>query len=91
MGNEAVFPPDLPGSQTDGLLIWSANAYAIFGQATVVLIVTLMFVVPVLRILGRTGLSRWWTLLLIFSVAGMVVISWIVAFSRWQDRREGTA
>jgi hypothetical protein len=41
--------------------------------------------IPSYKALGRTGQSRWWTLLVVIPTFGAVVVLYIVAFRRWRN------
>jgi hypothetical protein len=58
-------------------------------QAIQLVIAIVLFGIPIYKILGRTGKSRWWIVLLLLSVFGAVIALWIIAFGRWaKDDRE---
>jgi hypothetical protein len=40
-------------------------------------------VIPVLVIAGRTGISRWLTLILVIPFLGVVIALWVFAFASW--------
>jgi hypothetical protein len=50
------------------------------------MLLTLPYVVPLWRIMGRTGQSSWLSLLTLLPVIGLIVslvLMWVVAFRRW--------
>jgi len=50
------------------------------------LLVWTAWIVPLYRILGRTGLGAGWSFLALFPPAGMVLL-WVIAFARWPSQR----
>jgi uncharacterized membrane protein YhaH (DUF805 family) len=40
--------------------------------------------IPVARILHRTGMSRWWSLLILVPVVNLIGF-WVFAFARWPE------
>ncbi len=46
------------------------------------LILVVAIMIPSWRILRRTGLSPWWSLLA-FVPVGFVVVLWLIAYRRW--------
>jgi len=42
--------------------------------------------VPSWRILRRTGLSPWWSLLSFVPMIGTILILWIIAYRKWPNR-----
>lgn len=50
------------------------------------LIWTLLFGGPFFFMLAKAGFSRWWLLLLLVPVLGVVILLWIVALSPWSTR-----
>lgn len=48
----------------------------------VVLAVSLIFIVPMAIIIGRTGRSRWWVLMFFVPLVGVIAL-WVLALVRW--------
>ena len=46
------------------------------------LIISALVLIPVHRILGRLGLSRWWCLIAFFPLLNFIGL-WVLAFVRW--------
>lgn len=46
------------------------------------IILSLVFLIPVARILRRTGHSRWWCLLALIPLVNGIGV-WVLAFVRW--------
>jgi hypothetical protein len=46
--------------------------------------------VPVARILGRVGLSRWWVLVVFLPLLNLVGL-WLLAFVRWPADHDAAA
>jgi len=72
---------------------WTGDAMSdqLLGQIEAIqfVIVLVLFGIPIYRILGRTGKSRWWVVLLLLSVFGTAIALWVIAFGRWaKDDRE---
>ena len=51
------------------------------------LILVVLTAIPSWVLLGRIGLSRWWTLLSLVPL-GMLIVLWMVAFRRWPIREQ---
>jgi uncharacterized membrane protein YhaH (DUF805 family) len=49
--------------------------------------ISLVLVVPFVRILRRAGRSGWWVLLLFIPAVGWLVLPWVIAFMRWERPR----
>ena len=47
---------------------------------------TALQIYPMALILARTGKSKWWSAICIFPLWGIIVVAWIVAFSRWPSQ-----
>ncbi len=54
-----------------------------------ILVLFAISVVPAIRLLRRTGKSRWWAILLIFPVFGAIILLWLLAFTRWRSLPAG--
>jgi|GEM_PF-2862684 len=82
--------PVFPADGSADMMIHGPAAYFISGQIGVLAILTLLAIIPTLKLLSRTGLSLWWALLLILSMVGFLLIVCIVAFRDWpvHNRRE---
>ncbi len=52
-------------------------------QAIQLVIAIVLFGIPIYKILGRAGKSRWWIVLILLSVFGAVIALWVIAFGRW--------
>jgi hypothetical protein len=50
----------------------------------VVIVVTVVWLVPVIKILNKAGYSGWWCLVLFVPVVN-IVFYWIFAFARWPN------
>jgi len=59
-------------------------------QAIQFVIVTVLFGIPIYKILGRAGKSRWWIVSLLVPVLGTAVALWVIAFGRWTKDGSGT-
>jgi len=46
-------------------------------------ILTVLLIIPAVRVLARMGKSRWWALFALFPIFGIIVLMWILAYSRW--------
>jgi uncharacterized membrane protein YhaH (DUF805 family) len=64
------------------------TAAAILLQLAPSLVISIILVVPFVRILRRAGRSGWWALLLLVPAVGWLVLPWVIAFMRWQTRPE---
>lgn len=62
----------------------NAGELAQFLPLTILGVISL---IPALRIIRRTGLSRWWALFIIVPAFGAVIVLWIVAFRQWPGDR----
>jgi hypothetical protein len=60
-------------------------------QAIQFVIAIVLFGIPIYRILGRAGKSRWWIVLMLLSVYGAVIALWVIAFGRWNKDGGKTA
>jgi hypothetical protein len=43
----------------------------------------ILSIIPAIKLLGRLGKSRWWAAITLVPVLGIVILLWIVAYSRW--------
>ena len=50
--------------------------------AVIVLIALLVYFIPIVRIVQRTGHSGWWVLLALIPV-GNIIGLWLLGFGRW--------
>ena len=46
----------------------------------------LLYAVPMFFILPKAGFSRWWLLMIIVPVFGLVILLCVLAFSKWSTR-----
>jgi uncharacterized membrane protein YeaQ/YmgE (transglycosylase-associated protein family) len=60
-------------------------------QAIQLVIAIVLFGIPIYKILGRAGKSRWWIALMLLSVIGAVIALWVIAFGRWTKTGGETA
>jgi uncharacterized membrane protein YhaH (DUF805 family) len=62
-------------------------------QIAPAVILSLLMLIPYLRILRRIGRSRWWCVLLFIPFVGWLIVPWTIAFMRWDVSPEakGTA
>lgn len=60
-------------------------------QAIQLLIAIVLFGIPIYKILGRAGKSRWWIALMLLSVIGAVIALWVIAFGSWAKQGGETA
>jgi uncharacterized membrane protein YhaH (DUF805 family) len=51
------------------------------------IVLAVLLVIPTVRVLARTGKSRWWALFALFPFLGIIVLMWILAYSRWPAER----
>lgn len=58
-----------------------------FAQLLPMIIVTVLLLIPTVRVLARTGKSRWWALFVLLPIFGVIVLMWILAYSRWPAER----
>jgi hypothetical protein len=49
----------------------------------IVIAFSLLWIIPLVRILRRTGKSPWWALIGIFILWGPLIVLWIIAYGRW--------
>ena len=47
-------------------------------------LITALYIVPAFQLLRRTGKSWWWAILLIWPIVGLIILLWVVAFTRWR-------
>ena len=57
-----------------------------FVQFLPMLILLIMFGLPMFFILPKAGFSRWWLLMIVVPMFGVVILLWILAFSKWSSR-----
>ncbi|HUL05955.1 MAG TPA: hypothetical protein VLV76_06445 [Candidatus Acidoferrum sp.] len=56
-------------------------------QLPPIIIVTIALLIPTVRVLRRMGKSRWWALFALVPIFGIIVLMWILAYSRWPAQR----
>ena len=56
-------------------------------QLPPIIIVTIALLIPTVRVLRRMGKSRWWVLFALVPIFGIIVLMWILAYSRWPAQR----
>jgi hypothetical protein len=52
----------------------------------ILLVYIFIFVFPIARILGRVGLSGWWSILAIIPLVNLIAL-WVFAFASWPRDR----
>jgi hypothetical protein len=52
------------------------------------IVLTIIWLIPCLRILSRIGRSRWWGLLFLVPFLGWAALLWFIAYSRWPKATE---
>ena len=57
-----------------------------FPSLLIILMMWAVFAIPLIALVSRLRLSRWWMTFLIVPFYGAIVLLWIVAFKRWPDR-----
>jgi hypothetical protein len=56
-------------------------------QFLVVLVVmTILSIIPAVRLLRRVGKSRAWALLALYPGGGVIILLWVIAYSRWEPQ-----
>ena len=45
-------------------------------------------IVPAIQLLGRIGKSRWWAAFTFIPGFGVIILLWIVAYSRWPPAKQ---
>jgi len=56
-------------------------------QLLPIIVFTVLLIIPTIRVVARTGKSRWWALFLLLPVFGIIPLMWILAYSRWPAER----
>jgi hypothetical protein len=49
---------------------------------TIVILVLVLYGVPIAKILGRAGRSKWWTIIFFVPVLNIIAL-WVFAYGRW--------
>ena len=62
----------------------AAGVAQLLVQLAPMIVVSLLLVVPFVRILRRAGRSGWWALILFVPAVGWLVLPWVIAFMRWE-------
>lgn len=57
-------------------------------QLLPLIVLTIVLIVPTIRVLARTGKSRWWSLVALFPIFGIIALMWVLAYSRWPAERD---
>lgn len=53
-----------------------------FGSGFMLLVYLVLIVIPMAKIVGRTGYNRWWTVLAFIPLVNLIAL-WFFAFSQW--------
>lgn len=61
----------------------AGGAEALVMQFVPLIFLSLIFVLPSLRILRRAGLSRWWAVLVLIPFFGWAALQCFIAFAKW--------
>ncbi len=61
------------------------GAFDILIQLMPLAIVWVLSIIPSVRLLGRVGKSKAWALLALWPLVGLLILVWIVAYSRWEQ------
>lgn len=56
-------------------------------QLLPIVVFGVLLVIPTVRVLARMGKSRWWALFALVPIFGIIVLMWILAYSRWPAQR----
>ena len=57
-------------------------------QLVPVTLLAALCMIPSIRILRRVGKSWAWSLFAIWPIIGIIVVLWVIAYSRWQPEPE---
>ena len=61
------------------------GAFDLLIQLLPLALVWILSIIPSIRLLGRVGKSKAWALLALWPLVGLLVLVWIVAYSRWEQ------
>ena len=61
------------------------GAFEFLIQLLPLVLVWVLSIVPSVRLLGRVGKSKAWAFLALWPVVGLLILVWIVAYSRWEQ------
>jgi hypothetical protein len=61
------------------------GSYDFLIQLLPLVLVWVLSIIPSIRLLGRVGKSKAWALLALWPLVGLLMLVWIVAYSRWEQ------